>query len=561
VAVIGSLLGVVAGVGYAALMLLGLETWWLEAIVTPFLQLHVAPASLILGAAAGAFVALGAIVGASRRAGRTAPCPLLAGRMNGEPLGGSVAGRHRDRWIWALVVLAAVLALVAGRIGEEIRAGAFFGVGALVLAAMMLLCWTRLARGATGPAVVVGAGGLPRLALRNAARNPGRSTLCIGLVASACFLIVAVSAFRLDPAAATPTLNSGNGGFALLAGSDQPIYHDPGTAAGRRELGFSPDAQKLLAKTNILSLRVREGDDATCLNLYRPRRPRMLGLPEAMLTRGGFAWAGVIDDASPAERANPWLLLERALPDDADGTPRAPVVLEKNTANYILHLWGGPGQTYDVVDRRGRTLRLVVVALLSGSIFQGDLLLREKELLKRFPETGGYRAFLVETPAEKTEAVQAALQRTLGDYGFDAETTGRRLAALFAVQNTYLSTFQSLGGLGLLLGTVGLAVVQVRNVLERRGELALLRAVGFRRRRLARLVLLEHAVLLLAGLGAGLVAALVALLPHLLIGAATIPWTSLAGTLALILVVGLAAGLAAVRAAVMAPLLGTLREE
>ena len=28
-----------------------------------------------------------------------------------------------------------------------------------------------------------------------------------------------------------------------------------------------------------------------------------------------------------------------------------------------------------------------------------------------------------------------------------------------AVQNTYLSTFQSLGGLGLLLGTVGLAVV------------------------------------------------------------------------------------------------------
>ena len=54
----------------------------------------------------------------------------------------------------------------------------------------------------------------------------------------------------------------------------------------------------------------------------------------------------------------------------------------------------------------------------------------------------------------------------------------RRLAAFNAVQNTYLSTFQVLGGLGLLLGSVGLGVVVLRNVLERRGELALLLAVG-----------------------------------------------------------------------------------
>ena len=65
------------------------------------------------------------------------------------------------------------------------------------------------------------------------------------------------------------------------------------------------------------------------------------------------------------------------------------------------------------------------------------------------------------------------------------------MAGLLAVQNTYLSTFQSLGGLGLLLGTFGLATVQLCNVLERRGELALLRAAGFRRRTLVELVLLE----------------------------------------------------------------------
>jgi len=39
------------------------------------------------------------------------------------------------------------------------------------------------------------------------------------------------------------------------------------------------------------------------------------------------------------------------------------------------------------------------------------------------------------------------------------------------VQNTYLGTFQILGGLGLLLGSAGLGIVVLRNVLERRGEL------------------------------------------------------------------------------------------
>jgi ABC-type antimicrobial peptide transport system permease subunit len=101
----------------------------------------------------------------------------------------------------------------------------------------------------------------------------------------------------------------------------------------------------------------------------------------------------------------------------------------------------------------------------------------------------------------------------------------------------------------------------LRNVLERRGELALLRAIGFRRARLARLVFLEHAVLLVAGLGLGTLSALLAVLPVALDRSTVFPWASLAGTLVLVLAVGLAAGLFAVRSAVNAPLLATLREE
>ena len=122
-----------------------------------------------------------------------------------------------------------------------------------------------------------------------------------------------------------------------------------------------------------------------------------------------------------------------------------------------------------------------------------------------------------------------------------------------------LLTFQSLGGLGLLLGTFGLAAVQLRSVLERRGELALMRAAGLRRRTLAAMVMWENGLLLVGGLATGLVAALVAILPHMFSGAAMIPWDSLAGILGLILLVGLLVGLAGVRAVLTTPLLPALR--
>jgi ABC-type antimicrobial peptide transport system permease subunit len=83
------------------------------------------------------------------------------------------------------------------------------------------------------------------------------------------------------------------------------------------------------------------------------------------------------------------------------------------------------------------------------------------------------------------------------------------------VENTYLSIFQVLGGLGLLLGSAGLAIVVARNVLERRREFGLLEAVGFRARQLRRLVFAEHRWLIVAALVIGAGSALVAVWPSL----------------------------------------------
>ncbi len=557
VAAIGGLAGVVAGVGFAWLLLAGLGSWWLDAISTPFLRLYFGWLSLAIGYGSGVVMSLGAIWWSLRSLRRVPARRLLARETQ---VDASLAPRQATKARYVArgaLAMAIVLALAAGTVTSEAQIGAFFACGALILTSLLAWIWSRWARGATLSLVARGPATLWRLAMRNGARSPLRSTLTVGLVASATFIIVAVSAFRLEPPDRPPRLDSGDGGFALVAESDQPIHHNLNTPEGRAEFGLSNAASAALAGSRIIALRTRAGDDASCLNLYQPRRPRVLGVPNELIERGGFAWASPKPTAKNA--TDIWRQLRAPLPTTADGTKVVPVVIDENTARYSLHLWKGVGETYTITDGRGRPVTLQVVGLVKNSIFQGDLLVSESAFLELYPDTAGYQFFLVETPPDRTSQTQRVLERALADYGFDAQQSRDRLAGFFAVQNTYLATFQSLGALGLLLGTFGLATVQLRNVIERRGELALLQATGYRRRRVARLVIAENALLLGAGLAVGLLSAAVAVAPHLAGGGAAIPWSRLAAVMAIVFTVGTLAGLAAAWSAAKAPLLPALR--
>ena len=111
----------------------------------------------------------------------------------------------------------------------------------------------------------------------------------------------------------------------------------------------------------------------------------------------------------------------------------------------------------------------------------------------------------------------------------------------------------------MLLGTFGLAAVQLRSVLERKRELALMQAVGFGRGQLSRMILMENVWLLAIGLGIGLAAALFSTLPHWLIGSASIPWLDLVLIFIGIVLAGLLSAWLASRAVARMPLLESLR--
>ena len=549
VSVLGAALGLAGGVAYAAALMAGLRTWWLPAVGSQRLFLHVSTGSLLAGFFGAVLVTLLAIFLSLWRFRRIPAPVLLAGSVEAPKTG------RRRRWSLGVLVvslLAAGLSLASALAQGGGGAASFFGAGAALLVAG-LAAFAFGCRQVKGAPLGLGAGALPSMAVRNSARNPGRSILSVTLVACAAFVIVAAGANRRVGGEDQYAKSSGTGGFSLLAHSEIPLFEDLLEPDDQLDLGLRRETSALLDRAEVVSLRELPGDDASCLNLFRVERPRVLGLPPSFIDRGGFEFHGSSED-----RENPWELLAEALPPAPDGSPVVPAVADYETATWILKKGLGDELVYD--GERGGEVRLRLVGLLESSIFQSELLVAEAALREHFPSVAGASSFLL-TPAPDVAAgdLAAALEGDLSDFGVDVTSTAGKLASYKAVQNTYISTFQTLGGLGLLLGTLGLAIVLLRNVLERRGELAALRAFGFRRRRLSRLVLLENVFLLALGLVLGTASASVATLPYLLGGVSRLPWKSLLGTLVVVFVVGALACAWAARRALRAHLIPALK--
>jgi ABC-type lipoprotein release transport system permease subunit len=428
----------------------------------------------------------------------------------------------------------------------------FFGAGTVLLVA--LLChqaiWLRRDR----RKVLQGRGwwALFRLGLRNATHRPGRSILCVALIASACFIVVALDAFRWGGASSLEDKEPGSGGYPLLAESLLPLYHDLNSTEGRQALNLDSSDYPVLKDVSFSRFRVRPGDDTSCLNLYQPRNPKILAASDTFIKSGRFAFRDSMA-RSPEEKRNPWLLLEKEI-----GEGKIPVIADSNSMAYALHLRLGEELA---LNQGSHPIRLKLVGALADSLFQSEILMSEPNFLRLFPDQEGYRFFLLDVAREKAPAVAALLEDRLSDFGFDAIPTAERLAGFHRVENTYLSTFQSLGGLGLVLGTMGLAAVLLRNALERRRELALLQAVGYNPSRLGLIIVSENILLLGAGIVTGTLCALLAIVPAFSARGGPLPILSMSSLLLAVLTAGGAASLLATAIALRSPLLSALRSE
>lgn len=552
VSLIGGLIGIVIGVGYAYLMLVGLKTVWVQAIVNPFLTLYISPLALGIGLVSSVLICALTISISIYRTRRASVRSQLSGQLSPPVLKETQFGSWRYVVPMILIVVAIGTSILGTTLGGEAQAGAFVGSGFVLLSAMLMLVWASFMAQSKQESKSGHKLNELVVALRNAGRKPSRSALTIGLVAIAAFLVVSISAFRLAPT------EEGTGGFQWIGLSNRPIFAKLDDSQAILDLIDEPEKLQI---DKSLSFRRRPGADASCNNPYKVSNPTVLGVADETIEfydtnpKKKFGWAGSTA-ISDEEKLNPWRLLKSDEPR-SDDEP-IPVIIDKNTAMYSLQIYY-VGAEITIDFEEAPSTKLKVVGFLNNSILQGNLLVGEADFKRLFPQRSGYQFFLIDSA--KNPKVNQQLEDELSDYGMDIQSSQTRLESLLAVQNTYLSAFQSLGSLGLLFGTFGLITVQLRNVFERRKELAVLSAIGLSNSRLSKIVLWEHAVLLVGGLFVGILSALFAVFPHMIFGNASIPILTLLGVMLLILVIGIVTGMIAVKAMLRTPLLGSLRSE
>jgi hypothetical protein len=501
-------------------------------------------AALATAAVAAMTVSLVAIAWAARRAGGVPPLDLI--RNTDRPL-----ERRRSRRNWPAAAVAAgglLAAAIAASQGQAMNAlsaaaavGFFFTAGASALAGLLAILWLWL----SSPSSLAPVRTLAGLARRNLAFAPARAFSVAAIVAAATFLVVSVSSFAQRLPSDLADRTGPTGGWTDIVTFGDATGVDPTDPAVRSTLGITTDQEDLLVACDIARIRASGGSDAACTNLYATLRPTVLGVGPSFIARGGFTFTAhaSLDARRGDEATNAWRLLE----PPREAASAIPVILDQATAQWGLKL-GGVGSRFEIADDSGQPITFEIVGLLEPGILQGFVIVAERDFEHVFPERSGYRMALVDASALPRES-RGDVPRVLAAAWTDAAPTitsaRRRLASLQAVQNTFLAAFQALGALGLLLGTAGVAAVQVQGTLERVGSLSVLRAVGFTLTRVRLMLVLETLSMVGVGLVIGAGAACLAVMPSLLRGEATFPlaWIAVAcgGSLATAIVASTAA--------------------
>ncbi|MCF6284455.1 MAG: ABC transporter permease [Candidatus Hydrogenedentes bacterium] len=539
------LIGTIAGAGLATLypraLLYGLAHYWQGALANAAIQYHATTGTLIMGAVISFVCAVGTMYLSLRRHLKQPARELLqmdftqalSTRSEGRkktlgalfsnrtykkqddsssfprtwesrtrqehtatPLDPRVRGDD-GRWSW--VVGEAHFSLYLGIAGLAITVALYFapthnaaligfGAGSLLLASVLLLCRYALM-------TLQGEGtlSLHRLAIQNVARRRGRSLATVALLACGAFMVFAVSAMQEDLYANAHLRSAGTGGFTLMAESTFPLQESPLQALDDPALSGT-------------ALKVRDGDDASCLNLNYSQAPGVVGVNvDDLVSRGAFA--------SEAAAKELWERLNLELPDGA-----IPALAgDTNTAMWTLRkkaaIKGGGQLTYEDEGGVEQTVQLVGALPMRLSIFQGKILISDTNFTRLFPSEEGYRMFLIDAPVEESAALSQRLNKKFDRYGMNAFPPVERILEFYAVETTYLAMFLVLGGLGLAIGCVGMGVIVLRNLLERRAELAMLSALGFPKHAVLHMLYAEYGFLLLAGLGTGVLAASLAVIP------------------------------------------------
>jgi ABC-type lipoprotein release transport system permease subunit len=514
VALFGGILGLIVSIFYTQLVFKILNTLWFDIVRTDVLLIKIYPATVAMGLVISLLVSLFAIYISISRFQKQKTAELQKQT--------SASKNKTKELIWngvMILTLVASLGIFVFQIffSKQMNTSLFFTTGGLLLIGLLLLFRLFIIKLERNNNTELGLGKMAQL---NLSRNKGRSLTVVILFALGTFIVVSTGSNKLDLFANAQNKSSGTGGFLYFAETTMPVLFDLNNPEKRAEEGIFEDF-------SAVQFRKVEGDDASCLNLNRISQPAILGVDAKML-QGRFSFATKIKELGDDE---PWLALNKMFDD---GT--IPAIADQTVIQWGLGMKVGDVLLYQ--NELGDTLRLKLIAGTTPSIFQGFVLVSNQNFLKNYPTNSGSHIFLIDGNKENEQQIGNELQSVFRDYGWEMESTAKRLVEFYSVTNTYLSIFLALGALGLILGTIGLAVILARTLLERRREISVMQAIGFNNQPILKIITTEYLILLFTGVIIGFVTAVVATLPAFLSSNSDASFSTVAIVTGLILING-----------------------
>ncbi len=500
---LGSAMGSFLGIAYNILLINGLNSIWNQAVHTSILEAFVLPKTILIGFLISivlAFISIWLIL--RKQLKREVIAIVRENKL--------VKVKRKAITIWpGILSLIATVGLTFYSIisSVEKNSSLMLTAGFLLMTSGIFLLnyfWKYSDKRSTYLQNTV------QLSHLNLKRNKIRSLAVVILLALGTFTIIVTGANRKTFNDSENRRSSGTGGFLFWGETSIPVLNDLNSEEGREKQGI--ESQAVLDSCLFVQFQSKPGDDASCLNLNQVQQPQVLGMDAHLMdSLGAFSFATQLK-----EQKHPWQQLneysdEFIIPAIADQT-----VIQWGLIKKL-------GDTLHYFNEEGQPLKLVLVAGLNASIFQGNILISEKHFNKHFPSAVGSRMMLIDGPAYKREKIKQILTNDLADYGMELTETSTRLAQFYSVTNTYLSIFMILGGLGVIIGTIGLGIILLRNMLDRRQELKLLYSIGFTSGKIFQIIFTENMIVVAWGMSIGIVSAFVGILPSLLSEAFHIP--------------------------------------
>ena len=305
------------------------------------------------------------------------------------------------------------------------------------------------------------------------------------------------------------------GGFQIRAGTVQVSPIVDLKAAIAEEPSLDPGDFAIIADQSLVPVTVRQANSNLAAGDYPLR-----GLSDDFFDNTTYGLAVLAEGYSSA--AEVW----QAVKDDPslavlDGLPAprrdnfgfgAPIPDFKLEGFYIEDGTMPPTPIEITDPLTGETFQLTVIGILPDVIpdHMIGVTTSQRFVEASFPDLATPTAHLIGlNPGAEPDVIAASLESAFLNHGMEAVLVADLLEDLVAVNRTFNYLIQGFIGLGLVVGVAALGVVSARNVVERRQEIGVMRAIGFEQGRVQLGFLIESSMIAVAGILVGTVLGLI----------------------------------------------------